>query len=102
MSSNRRTEALRERWRGVSLRTRLIAAILALMALVLTVIGVVTVVIMRERLVGQLDDRLVVGDELVGLDAAAQVVLDHQPVDGHGVHALVEEVPARAPGGLGP
>jgi two-component system OmpR family sensor kinase len=40
----------------------LIAAILALMAVVLTVIGVVTVVLMRQRLVGQLDDRLAVAD----------------------------------------
>jgi two-component system OmpR family sensor kinase len=49
---------------GVSLRTRLIAAILALMAVVLTIIGVVTVVLMRERLIGQIDDRLVMANRL--------------------------------------
>jgi two-component system OmpR family sensor kinase len=56
------SRALRSRLRGLTLRTRLIAAILALMAVVLAIIGVVTVVIMHNRLVSQLDDRLVVAD----------------------------------------
>ncbi len=53
---------MRVRLNGLSLRTRLIAAILAMMAVILTVIGVVTVVLMRERLVGQLDNQLTAAD----------------------------------------
>jgi two-component system OmpR family sensor kinase len=52
------SSSLRNRLAGVPLRTRLLAAILALMAVVLTIIGVVTVVLMRERLIGQIDERL--------------------------------------------
>ncbi len=43
---------------GMPLRARLIAAILALMGIVCAVIGVVTTVLMRQRLVGQLDVQL--------------------------------------------
>jgi two-component system, OmpR family, sensor kinase len=67
MSSNRPTDAVSEAgWRdrvaGLSLRTRLIATILALMALVCVVIGVVTTLFMRERLIGQLDHQLTAAD----------------------------------------
>jgi two-component system OmpR family sensor kinase len=57
------SKALVARWRSLTLRTRLIAAILALMAVVLAVIGASTVIIMRQQLIGQLDQRLVMADD---------------------------------------
>jgi two-component system OmpR family sensor kinase len=62
MFSNPPIDRLRDRLRGTPIRTRLIAATLALMAAVLAVIGVTTVVLMRNSLVSQLDSRLVMAD----------------------------------------
>jgi len=57
MFSSRLTD---RRW---SLRTRLIASILALMAVVLAVIGVVTTVVMRKQLIEQLDEQVVAASQ---------------------------------------
>ncbi|MFG1954477.1 sensor histidine kinase [Micromonospora sp. NPDC048830] len=62
MSSSRPTDRLRRWLAGRSLRTRLVAAVVALFALVSVAIGGLTTVALRHYLVGQVDDQLTAGD----------------------------------------
>ncbi|NBE83164.1 sensor histidine kinase [Micromonospora rubida] len=68
MSSSRRTDRLRRWLAGRSLRTRLVAAVVALLALVSIGIGGLTTVALRHFLVAQVDDQLNFDQHRVGGD----------------------------------
>ncbi|MFI1196183.1 ATP-binding protein [Micromonospora sp. NPDC020750] len=68
MSSSPRTDRLRRWLAGWSLRTRLVAAVVALLALVSVGIGGLTTVALRHFLVGQVDDQLNFDRHRVGGD----------------------------------
>ncbi|MCX4472842.1 HAMP domain-containing histidine kinase [Micromonospora sp. NBC_01655] len=68
MSSSPRTDRLRRWLAGWSLRTRLVAAVVALLALVSIGIGGLTTVALRHFLVAQVDDQLTFDDRRSGGD----------------------------------
>jgi two-component system OmpR family sensor kinase len=49
---------LRRRWAGMSLRGRLVAAVIALLALICLIVGVVTNLVLRQYLIQQVDSRV--------------------------------------------
>lgn len=90
MSSSRRTEdGPQRRVRGKSLRTRLIAVLVAALAVVCLIVGVVTELALNAFLVGQLDSQLAADSERVARSTGPR------PGDG-------PDGPGRQPGAPGP
>ena len=87
MRSLARRWSLRAGARRWSLRARVLAVLVALLALVSVTVGVVTVVALRDQLVGQRDR----GERVVAhtRESLRQVREDARPVVPHGSHLAV-------------